>query len=161
MFGFTFLIHAAFWNISTNYAGEKSGECCRIVLHSNWLVIDVLRTVCAKMLLFCRAMVFNPSVSCKSFCGLVLLSDRFRELCWGVGKWLLRAGPRLLDMRTAEVSAPGWVITISQCPSQMFKTELVCSPQTWKSVIVQPAFVCLCHLNSVEQRTEELYSLLT
>lgn len=54
-------------------------------LHSNWFIIDIFRTICAKMLLFCKVMVFHTSVSSKSFCGLVLLSDILGNY---IGEWV-------------------------------------------------------------------------
>lgn len=105
-------------------AGVNLIQILTFVSHSNWLVTDIFRTIYAKMLLFCKVTVYHTSVSSKSFCGLVL-SDPFRELFWEMGEWLLRAGPRLLfDVRTAEVSAPRWVITM---PS----AHLTCLELTW------------------------------
>lgn len=109
-------------------AGVDLIQILTFVLHSNWFAVNIFRTICAKMLLFCKVKVFHTSVSSKRFCGLVLLSDHFRELCWGMGKWLFRAGPRLLfDVRTAEVSAPGQVITRMGITS----AHLRCLKLTW------------------------------
>lgn len=105
-------------------AGVDLIQILTFVLHSNWFIINMFRTICAKMLLFCKVMVFHTSVSSKRFCGLVLLSDHFRELCWGMGKWLFRAGPRMLfDVRTA----PGQVITRMGITS----AHLRCLKLTW------------------------------
>lgn len=101
----------------------------------------------------------TPQCPPKAFVGLFSSLRNFRVLCWEWVKWLLRTGPRLLfDVRTAEVSAPGWVITM---PS----AHLRCLKVTWyvyhKQDIVQPACVYRCHLNCVKERTQEFYSLLT
>lgn len=116
MFGFIFLLHAVSGNISTimlvrnlgSVAGVHLIQILTFLLHSNWFIVDIFRTRCSKPLLFCKVMVLHTSVSSKSFCGLVLLSDILGNCVGEWVKWLLGAGPRLLfDVRTAEVSAPG------------------------------------------------------
>lgn len=152
MFGLIFLLHAVSGSISTvmlvrnlgSVAGVHLIKILTFLLHNNWFIIDIFRTICAKMLLFCKVMVFHTSVSSKSFFALVLHSD-ILENCFGEWvKWLLRAGPRLLfHMRTAEVSAPGWVITIPGA-------HLTCLKLTWyvhhkrDSLTLFNLLVCIC-----------------
>lgn len=152
MFGFIFLCHAVSGSISMivlvrnlgSVAGVHVIQILTFLSHNNWFIIDIFRTICAKMLLFCKVMVLHTSVSSKSFCALVLRSDILGN-CFGEWvKGLLRAGPRLLfHVRTAEVSAPGWVITM---PS----AHLTCLKVSWyvhhkrDSLTLFNLLVCLC-----------------
>lgn len=121
-------------------AGVHLIQILTFVLHSNWFIIDIFRKISAKMLLFCKVMLFHTSVSSKSFCGLVLLTGILGNC---VGGWVSVCFRLLFDVRTAEISAPGWVITM---PS----AHLRCLKLTWyvhhkhDSLSLFNLLVCVC-----------------